>query len=161
MEGVCSPAASLSRAENWTFLSAKCLARAEEQGICSGQHCRLPRMAQLGSSAGHAGWAPPSMLCSKRSLGAVDSLLHSWEGSEGKGRVRRSLNPTGSDSSIPQWVLVPPPASRAQLAPGSTAPRDLPGAWVGAVSAQLCLQGTGALCFLWENQNGGGHLPTT
>lgn len=57
MEGVCIPAASFSRAENETFLCAKCLAQAEEQGICSWQRCRLPRMAQLGASAGHAGWA--------------------------------------------------------------------------------------------------------
>lgn len=81
MEGVCSPAASFSRAENWTFLCAKSLAQAEELGICSGK---------LELSPGHTAWAAPSTLCSKRSLGAVDSVLQNWESSEGEGGVRRS-----------------------------------------------------------------------
>lgn len=46
-EGVWIPAASFSRAENWTFLPAKCLAQAEEPGIRLEQCCRWPRVTQL------------------------------------------------------------------------------------------------------------------
>lgn len=133
MEGVKVRAARFSRAENWTLLSAKCLAQMEELGIRFRVALQTaPRWCIWSQSPGNAGWpssfycweTDSSELCSgavkKSGLGGVDSALHNRECSGGKGESEEKprLSSAGCQDTL-HWGLVPFPAPGARLAAGS------------------------------------------